>query len=591
MGPHRGVRWLAGHARSSLPHLLGGVFCTLIVTASVLLDPLIMKWLIDEALPQRHIKFIFIATGAYALTFCCRLAFNGMGSIIVFRASQKMAFRVRLNLLRHLQTLSAEYHGTVSVGDILYRLEQDIDQVTGLLADFLTFLARSVLASGLILTLMLVLNLRLTCVVLPTVPIFILLTRRYRSRLRVCSELAQDRATRRSSFLQEHLSSIVQIQLLCRELTEARKFARLARSAMRMQVRRRSTELVFAFLLLSLIETASVAILGYGGYLVICGALSIGGLVAFYTYLERLFGSLGGALDIYSEVQRARVSVQRILQIVEADAAIVDRPGACSLSCNARGYLQLNGVEFRYRQGRTVLDGVSFNVNGGEKIALVGLSGSGKSTIAKLVTRVYDVSDGEILVDGIDIRDVSVKSLRSTVALVPQDPVLFDATLRENLLYGNPKASEAQLDEAVTLAQLRSIIERLPKGWNEMIGARGYRLSGGERQRVAMARAILQRPRILILDEATSALDAQTENQLLDALKSFVEARTVIIISHRLPPALWADRVLTLHNGRIAEERSSLQFRSDNGTFSLVLGGALQTQEFLARSGDPTAGG
>ena len=188
--------------------------------------------------------------------------------------------------------------------------------------------------------------------------------------------------------------------------------------------------------------------------------------------------------------------------------------------------------------------------------------------------------------DGVDIRDVSLRAWRSTVALVPQDPILFDATLRENLLYGNPKATEIQLDEAVTLAQLRSTIERLPQGWNQVVGARGDRLSGGERQRVALARAILQRPRILILDEATSALDVETENHLLEALKSFVADRTLIVISHRLPAALWPNRILVMHNGRITEEKSCLQFQSINKPLSSVVEGSAQHLE-LKKSREP----
>lgn len=568
---YREVTWLAGHARSSVPYLLGGVFCTLVVTAASLLDPLLMKWLIDKVLPQRQIKFIGVATGAFVLTFCCRLAFNRIGTTMIFRASQKLAFRVRLDLLRHLQTLSAEYHSTVAVGDVLYRLEQDVDQVASLVVDLLTFLVRTVLAMALILVVMVRLNFGLTCVVFGIIPLLMVLHARYRSRLQLCSELAQESSTRRSSFLQEHLSGIVQIQLLGRELREARKFARMSRTAMQMQLRRRSTELVFVFLLLLLIETGSVAILGYGSYLVIGGALTIGGLVAFYTYVSRLFGSVGGAVDIYSEVQRARVSVRRILQIEETKAAIVDRPGAHSLSPSTRGDLRLNGVRFGYRPGKAVLDGVSFKVDAGEKIALVGLSGSGKSTITKLLTRLYDVWGGEILVDGINIKDVSLKGLRSIVALVPQDPILFDATLRENLLYGNPQATEAQLDEAVTLAQLRSTIERFPQGWNQEVGARGNQLSGGERQRVALARAILQRPRILILDEATSAVDVATENHLLEALKSFVADRTLIVISHRIPAALWVDRILVMHDGRVDGENSCVRFQWMNEPVSSAL--------------------
>jgi ATP-binding cassette subfamily B protein len=242
------------------------------------------------------------------------------------------------------------------------------------------------------------------------------------------------------------------------------------------------------------------------------------------------------------------------MEITDADAILRDRPGARALEPGHSGTIELKGVSFNYHSERPVLDTINLRVNPGERVALVGTSGNGKSTIARLLSRLYDARAGAVLVGGLDVRDIKLKSLRSTVIFVPQDPILFDLTLRENLLYGNPAATAAELAEITRLAQLENVIERLPNGWNEPLGPRGNRLSGGERQRVALARALLQRPRILILDECTSALDALTEKRLLAELDRYLKDVTTIIISHRPIPAQWADRVVQMDYGTIMDE-------------------------------------
>jgi ATP-binding cassette subfamily B protein len=217
------------------------------------------------------------------------------------------------------------------------------------------------------------------------------------------------------------------------------------------------------------------------------------------------------------------------------------------------GVIELNDVSFSYRADRPVLQALSMRVSPGERVALAGTSGNGKSTIARLLARLYDARSGTVSINGTDVRDIKLKSLRSSVIFVPQDPVLFDLTLRENLLYGNSGATATELTEVARLAQLETVIERLPNGWNEPLGPRGNRLSGGERQRVALARALLQRPRILILDECTSALDSGTEKRLLTELDRYLKNTTTIIISHRPLPVQWADRVVHMQYGAIVE--------------------------------------
>jgi ABC-type multidrug transport system fused ATPase/permease subunit len=366
----------------------------------------------------------------------------------------------------------------------------------------------------------------------------------------------QDQSGKMIGFLEEHLSSIVQVQLLSGENREARRFARLSGHALRAQVKRRATELVFGSALYLIIVIGMASVLCYGGYQVIAGTLTAGSLVAFYGYTLQLFIPLYGVVDIYSKFQRAGASVRRLIEITEADVMLRDRPGASALESWTAAGVELNEVSFSYSSDRSVLDAISMRINPGERVALAGTSGNGKSTIARLLARLYDARAGAVLIGGTDVRDIKLRSLRSSVIFVPQEPVLFDLTLRENLLYGNPGATAIALAEVAKLAQHEPVIERLPNGWNEPLGPRGNRLSGGERQRVALARALLQRPRILILDECTSALDAGTEKQLLTELDRHLKGITTIIISHRPLPAQWADRVVHMQYGAIIDGKS-----------------------------------
>jgi ABC-type multidrug transport system, ATPase and permease components len=259
-------------------------------------------------------------------------------------------------------------------------------------------------------------------------------------------------------------------------------------------------------------------------------------------------------VDIYSKLQRTGASVRRLMEITEADAVMRDRRGALALESGNSPAIELKEVSFSYDSERPVLNAISLRVDSGERIALAGMSGNGKSTIAKLVARLYDARAGSVLMEGTDVRDIKLKSLRSSVVFVPQEPVLFDVTLRENLLYGNPHATQDELDRVTRVVQLETLLARLPKGLDEPLGPRGNRLSGGERQRVALARALLQRPRVLILDECTSALDELTEQRLLKGLDPYLRDVTTIIISHRPYPTLWANRVVHLSYGQIRED-------------------------------------
>jgi subfamily B ATP-binding cassette protein MsbA len=557
---HREIRWLASQVRPFLRLHLGGYFCIVIASILVLIDPLIVRFLIDNVIPQRRIAWLPAVAGAFFLTYALRLGADSLAAMLNFRAVQKMTFRSRLSLLRHLQRLSAEYHDNRPLGDTLHRLQVDVDQVGTLSGEVIPSALRMVTVFTLVMTTMLVLNYRLTVIVLPLIPVFILVRRRFHDRLRQVSDSVQEQSGKMIGFLEEHLSSIVQVQLLSCEQREARRFAHLSGGAVRAQIKRRGTELLFSSFLYLIIVTGMAGVLCYGGYQVMMGTLTAGGLVAFYGYTLQLFIPLYGVVDIYSKLQRAGASVRRLMEITESELILRDRPGALALEPSASGDFELRDVSFSYHADRPVLNGISLRVNPGERVALAGTSGNGKSTIARLVARLYDARAGTVLVEGLDVRNIKLKSLRSSVIFVPQDPVLFDVTLRENLLYGNAEATQDELDKVTRLAQLESLIHRLPNGWDEPLGPRGNRLSGGERQRVALARALLQRPRILILDECTSALDTLTEKCLLNGLDGYLQNVTTIIISHRPYPMQWADRIVYMNYGNIGEqERQHLE--------------------------------
>lgn len=549
--------WLLTQVKPFLRLHLGSYLCIVFASSLVLIDPLIVRFLIDEVIPNRRVSWLPLVAGAFFVTYVGRLGFDSLSSMLNHRAVQKMTFRTRLRLLRHLQRLSAEYHDNKPLGDTLHRLQVDVDQVGALSGDVIPSMLRMLTVFTLVMSTMLVLNFRLTAIVLPLIPLFILVRRRFRDRLRQASDSVQEQSGKMIGFLEEHLSAIVQVQLLSCEQREARRFARLSGHTARAQIKRRATELFFSFVLYSIIVVGMASVLCYGGYQVITGTLTAGGLVAFYGYTLQLFIPLYGVVDIYSKLQRVGASVRRLMEITNADMVLRDRPEALVLEPNASAAIELEAVSFSYDSDRPVLNGVNLRVNSGERVALVGTSGNGKSTIAKLVARLYDARGGRVSIEGIDVRDIRLKSLRSSVIFVPQEPVLFDVTLRENLLYGNPEATEEEIKKIARLAQLETLINRLPKGLDESLGPRGNRLSGGERQRVALARALLQHPKVLILDECTSALDTPTEKSLLDALDPYLRGVTTIVISHRPYPTSWANRAVYVNYGDLVDDKSA----------------------------------
>jgi len=298
------------------------------------------------------------------------------------------------------------------------------------------------------------------------------------------------------------------------------------------------------------------------------GVLTIGGMVAFYSYMGRLFDPLRAAVDIYSQLNRLGTNIRRILEVTEMAPSVPELLDAVTFPSQVRGYVEMDGVCFSYRDGKSVLDGIHLKLEPGEKIALVGTSGSGKSTIIKLIARLYDVNGGAVYIDGIDVRNVRLASLRTKVCYLLQDAVIFDRTIKENLLLGNPSATTTELQRAVEIADLTDLVRRLPQGLDTPVGPRGNALSGGERQRLALARAVLQNPSILLLDESTSALDAPSERRVFMNLAQHFPRQTIVFVSHRISALKWVDRIIVLNRGVIEQQGTHDQLIRTGGMYS-----------------------
>lgn len=543
--------WLYRQAKPLLLLLLANFACVIVGSGLSLLDPLVVRWLIDVGLPERNLRLVLLGTLVFCVIYLASVGVNYLASFVSCVVTQKMVFRIRMSLLRRIQALPARYHENWQVGETLYRVQQDVDRVAELTGDVLPMTIQMSVLAVLVVITMGLLNGRLTIVILPLLPIFYLLRRKYATRLKEAADAAQNQSGKMAAFLQENLTGALQLQLLNRVGTQSRKYARLAADGAKLQVRQRATENSFGIACVSVIVVGMALILGYGGYEVIRGSLTVGGLVAFYGYVFRLFAPVSIAIDLQSRLQRAGASIRRILEIAEYREQTDQR--ASPLRHGIRPDLEFRSVCFRYCANRPVLREMSFRVVEGESVAVVGLNGSGKSTIGLLATRLYEPDSGAIFVGGQDVRGISQRSLRRVVTLVPQDPILFDETIRGNLLFGNPTASNSDLETVAALTQLDQVIRKLPRGFDEPLGPLGGRLSGGEKQRLALARSLLQQPRILIMDEVTSALDGPTAAGLLRGLGLLRGARTLLVISHRPATILWADRILVVDQGAIVD--------------------------------------
>lgn len=544
---HRELLWLA---RQLAPHRrLYGAQISLVFLSSFmgLIDPLILKWLIDDVLVWQRTEMLLLVTGCFFLSLLLNYTLIGINQVIDSYAGQRIVLAIRLQLLEKIQKQTSAFFLRTPTGQLIHRIEQDVAQIAQVGGHSIAALLRILIMTSLTFVVLATMNSRLVWVVLPLVPIIVLLRFYGQPRLRLASDRAQEAQGERVAFLEDHLGTLPQIQLLDRTVAERRRFFKVARSGLRAEVQRRVAELSLIVSAQLTTTLATALVLGFGGWQVIQGSLTVGGLVAFYTYLSRIFGPTQTLVNLYANVQRAKASIRRVLEILDEPPSLVEASRPTPIPNRGPSVVELQDVTFRYRPEEPVLQSLSLKLRAGERVALVGASGCGKSTVARLLTRMADPDDGSIRIDGVALPDIHLRQLRRRVALVPQEPVLFDLSVRENLRLARSDAEDGELMDLLETVQLGDLVDQLPRGLDERLGRRGGAMSGGQRQRLAIARALLCRPGLLILDESTAGLDAVTEYRLLRALDKVIGRRsTVLVIAHRLSAIRWSDRIVLL---------------------------------------------
>jgi len=559
------LAWLIKEIRPLLHWHLASFLCITCGSLLALLSPLLLKWLIDGIIPQRRIELLLVAVALIFLGHQGRVALTGLGSYLMLSASQKMGLTLRMRLVEHLDTLSADYYEDTPVGVAMYPFKEPIEEISYFGSDLLPAILRMLLTTAFTLAAMSALSPLLTLTVLPLIPVFLVTRQRFRRKLATDADVAQDDRLAWSNFLAEHLSSVISIQLLCQEKRQERRAFRILARSLRSQQRLYGTATWFTVWSSLAIVLAMSAVIGYGAKSVLAGTLSIGSLVAFYGFVTQLFDPLSGASELYARAQKTFASIRQLQAAFALRPSVNNAVGALMFSMHNTPEIEFANVKFGYSRKKDLLHVPSLRILPGEQIAIAGENGAGKSTLVRLIARLYDPVSGEIRLGGEDIRKIHLKSLRQSVCYLPRDPVLFDGSIASNLRFVRSAASEQEIEDAIRMVELPDLVESLHDGLRQRIGPDGCQLSGGERQRLALARAILQQPRILILDEATSCVDPSAEASILLGLRNNLSLSTLIVISHRLSTFSTFGRVLLLSRGRIVSDGDCSSFLITHG--------------------------
>jgi len=537
--PYRGRFWFA------LVFTLSGSLLWLLV-------PLGLRELLDAVfLAGDRGMLNLLAAGLLGL-FLMQVALGFWGSYWLEWIGERIITDLRRQLYSHLQTLGLRFFSEQRLGDITSRLTNDVASVrTAATNSIVEALTQTISLIGSV-GLMVVLNWRLSLAIFLTVPIVTLATRYFGEKIRKLSRTVQDRLADTTAVAEEALAAIRVVKSYAREPFEISRYADATDTLFHTARRRALLSNLFWSSIGLLFMGVMIGIFWYGGMEVLNGRLTAGDLVAFIFYAFNIARSVGGMSRLYTTFNTAAGASERIFELLDEQPDVADAPDSGDIPPIV-GRVTFEGVGFGYGDGLTVLSGIDLDVNPGEVIALVGPSGAGKTTLMNLIPRFHDPSSGRIRIDGIDIRTITQASLRSQIALVPQDVHLFGTSILENIRYGRLDATDEDVAEAAKAANADGFIRQLENGYASTVGERGIKLSGGQRQRIAIARAILRDPRILLLDEATSSLDSESEAAVQDALDHLMRDRTAFVIAHRLSTVRHADRIVVLDGGRMVQ--------------------------------------
>ena len=560
---------LMKYIRPYMKQLAAAVACIVLAAGANLYMPWIIKDMIDKVLMERDMAMLNLIAGGIIVVFFFRGVFYYGQSYLVSFVGQRVVIDIREALFEKFQRMPLAYFDCHQTGEIMSYVTNDVQALQNALVDkLIEFVTEASILIGSI-VLMFYLDWKLTLITLITVPLVGQAMKIFGRKLKKSGTVIQERLADINSLLQESIAAVRVVKSFVRERYEIERFRR--QNELNFQAEMKNVQL--SSLLTPTVEFLAAItvtiILWIGGYEVVQGEITAGSLVAFLTYAVNLANPVKRIGRIYGAVQRAMAAADRVFDVIDMEETIHDREGAVPLP-EIEGRVAVKDVSFSYKEGAPALSHVSLEASPGQLVAFVGPSGAGKSTIANLIPRFYEVNEGVIEIDGHDVRDVTLDSLREQIGIVPQETMLFSSSVRENIRYGRLDATNEEIEEAARAANAEEFILQLPQGYETKIGERGLNLSGGQRQRIAIARAILKNPRILILDEATSALDTESEKIVQAALDKLMVGRTSFAIAHRLSTIFNADCIYVIDGGRIVEQGTHAELLAAGGLYSTL---------------------